>query len=98
MTDYNVKLTSDQIFSLAELARRLTSRYSQDGDATLRQELVDALHGFVSLLPEPSDEDGDAYLEAQAAGEVPNWDRDELPLTETTAEWVARVHPEYAPR
>ena len=96
---YTLTLTAGQIFSFADLARRLAAgHYSQDGDLSLRQELTDALYAFMRLLPEPSDEDGTAYLDAMRAGEFPCWNGDRLPLTETSAEWVARVHPEYAAR
>lgn len=95
---YTAELTGAQIFGLADLVRRLGQNYSQDGEAGLRQELLDALNDFQRLLPEPSDEDGDAYLEAVKVGELPDWGRDKLPLTETSAEWVARVRPEYAPK
>jgi hypothetical protein len=90
---YAVTLTADQVFGFADLVRRLTSRYSQDGDSTLRQELGDALYAFLNLLPEPSDEDGDAYLARVESGDLPKWGMDSLPLTETAAEWVARVRP-----
>lgn len=96
MTEYSTSLTGAQIFSFADLVRRLNAKYPQDGEGSLRQELCDALHGFLALLPEPSDDDGDAYLAAVRRGALPNWGMDPLPLTETTAAWVARVHPEYA--
>ncbi len=65
--------------------------YGPDTNRALRQALVDALNEFVNLLPEPSDEDGDAYLAAMRAGDLPNWGMDDQPLTETTEEWAARV-------
>lgn len=88
---YTVALTAGQIFSFAALVRRLgVVYYPQDGPSVLRRELVDALNEFVDLLPDPSEEDGDAYLAAMAAGQVPNWDGDLLPLTETGDELTAR--------
>ena len=93
---YTVTLSAAQIFGFADLVRRLNASHPQDGESSLRQELCDALYDTLRLLPEPSDEDGDAYLEAVKAGELPNWNMDALPLTETAAEWAARVHPEYA--
>jgi hypothetical protein len=93
---YPVTLTAAQVFGFADLVRRLNASYSQDGEASLRQELCDALFGHLNLLPEPSDADGDAYLAAVRAGQLPNWNMDPLPLTETTAEWAARTRPGYA--
>jgi hypothetical protein len=91
-----VVLTGTQIFGFADLVRRLGRAYGPDAKRSLRQELHDALNTFVALLPEPSDEDVDVYLAAVQAGELPNWGMDELPLAETTTEWVARVHPQHA--
>jgi hypothetical protein len=89
---YALTLTAGQIFSFADLVRRLgVGYYGQDGDSILRQELADALNAFVQLLPEPSGEDGSAYLNAMRAGEFPDWNGDRLPLTESPAEWAARV-------
>jgi hypothetical protein len=94
---YPVELTGAQIFGLADLIRLLGSARTPDGDGSLRQELLDALNEFQRLLPEPSDDDIDPYLDAVRDGRLPNWNKDALPLTETAAEWVARVHPEHAP-
>lgn len=90
-TKYTVTLTANQIFTFAALERRLgVLYYSQDGPSVLRMELAAALREFVELLPEPTEEDGEAYLSALDAGEVPNWDGDTLPLTETPDQRAAR--------
>lgn len=94
---YPVELTGAQIFGLSDLVRLLGSARTPDGEGGLRQELLDALNEFQRLLPEPSDDDIDAYLAAVRSGELPDWNAVALPLTETAAEWVARAHPEYAP-
>ena len=91
ISSYAVQLTAAQIFGFADLVRRLGQAYGPDTDRALRQDLVDALNEFVNLLPKPSDEDGDAYLAAMRAGDLPNWGVDDQPLTETTEEWAARV-------
>lgn len=91
-TKYTVTLTANQIFSFAALERRLGAFcYSQDGPSVLRTELAAALREFVNLLPEPTEEDGEAYLSALDAGGVPNWDGDTLPLTETPDQFAARL-------
>jgi anti-sigma regulatory factor (Ser/Thr protein kinase) len=93
---YTVEFTAAQIFGFADLVRRLGQAYGPDAGRSLRQDLVDALNAFVNLLPEPSDEDGDAYLAAMRAGELPNWGMDGQPLTETAEEWAARVRAQLA--
>jgi hypothetical protein len=87
---YPVELTGAQIFGLADLVRRLGCARTPDG-AGLRQDLLDGLNTFLNLLPEPTEEDGDAYLAAMRAGDVPDWGMDDGPLTETTEEWAAKV-------
>ncbi len=94
---YAVQFTAAQIFGFSDLVRRLGQAYGPDADRPLRQDLVDALNAFVQLLPEPSDEDGAAYLAAMRAGDLPNWGMDDQPLTETTEEWAARVRAAQAP-
>lgn len=81
---YKAEFTAAQIFGFADLVRRLNQAHSPDADRFLRTDLTDALFTFLNLLPEPSDEDGDAYLAAMRAGELPNWGMDDQPLTETT--------------
>ena len=80
---YTAELTGAQIFSFAELVRRLCRA---DVERPLRQDLAAALMAFEALLPEPSEEDGDAYLAAVQAGELPAWGMDLLPLAGTHAE------------
>jgi hypothetical protein len=87
---YPVELTGGQIFGLADLIRLLGQARTPDG-ASLRQDLLDGLNEFQRLLPDPSDEDGDAYLAAMRAGQVPDWGMDGGPLTETAEEWAAKV-------
>lgn len=70
---YAVAFTAAQIFGFADLVRRLGQVYGPDADRSLRQDLVDALNAFVNLLPEPSEQDGDAYLAAVRTGELPDW-------------------------
>ncbi len=88
---YTAELTAAQIFGFADLVRRMNQAYGPDADRFIRQDLADALFAFLQLTPEPTDEDGDAYLAAVRAGELPNWGMDDQPLTETTGEWAARV-------
>lgn len=91
---YTVQMTGAQIFGFADLVRRLTAAPAgpEDGESPryLRKDLADALWALVDLTPEPSDDDGDAYLSAVRTGQLPAWNRDGRPLTETTAERVAR--------
>lgn len=85
-------VTVAQVYGFADLVRRLAAaRCDQDGDRLLRQDLADPLFAFAELLPEPSDEDGDAYLAAVGAGELPDWGMDDQPLTKTSAKRPARV-------
>lgn len=94
---YTVRMTGAQIFGFADLVRRLTAAPAiwpvADGEAPryLRQDLAEALQQVLDLTPEPSEEDADAYLAAVDAGQLPAWQRDQRPLTETAAEQVARA-------
>ena len=88
---YTATVTGAQVFSFADLARRLNQAYGPDYDRQLHQDLADALFALVRLTPEPSDADGDAYLAAMRAGEVPNWGMDDLAIIETPGEWTARA-------
>lgn len=85
---YDMTLTAAQILGFEALAARLARR---DGDApVVRHDLWSALQAFADLLPEPSEGDVARYLADVAAGQLPDWSA--VPLTETTAEWAARVH------
>lgn len=88
---YPVELTAEQIFGFSDLVRRLTRAYGPDHGHPLRHDLAAALEAFAELLPEPSEADGDAYLDAMDAGTLPNWGADPLPLTETQAEYEAAI-------
>ena len=88
---YTATVTGAQVFSLADLTRRLNQAYGPDEERHLHQDLADALFAFLRLTPEPSDADGDAYCLALDAGQVPNWGRDDAAVTETPAEWTARA-------
>jgi len=79
MTTYTAELTGEQIFGFADLVRRLSRA---DVDRPLRQDLAAALMAFEALMPEPSAEDGDAYLAAVQAGRLPAWGMDLLPIAE----------------
>jgi hypothetical protein len=87
---YTFTLTAGQIFSFADLVRRIAQAYGPDAGRHLHQDYVNALFAFVGLTPEPSDEDGTAYCRALDLGLVPKWGMDDQPLTCTTAEWVAQ--------
>jgi len=80
---YPVELTAGQIFGFSDLVRRLTLA---SVERPLRHDLAAALMAFEALLPEPSGEDGDAYVAAVQAGLLPAWGMDLLPLTGTHAE------------
>ena len=80
---YAAEFSAAQILGFADLVRRLGQAYGPDAGHHLRQDLVDALSAFADLLPEPSDDDGDAYLAAVQAGELPNWSTDGQPLVQT---------------
>jgi hypothetical protein len=89
---YTALATGAQIFCFADLVRRLVQAYGPDESAPLHQDMADGLFALVRLTPEPSDEDGDAYLAAGRAGQLPAyWSGDDLALTETPAEWTARA-------
>jgi hypothetical protein len=88
---YTALATGAQIFSFADLVRRLAQAYGPDEDRQLHQDMVDGLFAFVRLTPEPSDTDGDAYCLALDSGQLPRWGWDGLALTETPAEWTARA-------
>jgi hypothetical protein len=89
---YIALATGAQIFCFADLVRRLTQAYGPDEDRQLHQDIADGLFALVSLTPEPSDEDGDAYLAAGRAGQLPAyWSGDDLALTETPADWTERA-------
>jgi hypothetical protein len=89
---YTALATGAQIFCFADLTRRLTQAYGPDEGRQLHQDMADGLFALVGLTPEPSDEDGDAYLAAGRAGQLPAyWSGDSLALTETPAEWTERA-------
>jgi hypothetical protein len=88
---YTAMVTGAQVFSYADLARRLGQAYGADYDYQLHQDMVDVLFALLYLTPEPTEEDGDDYLSAMKDGQVPSWGRDDAPLTETPAEWTARA-------
>jgi hypothetical protein len=81
------RLTSSQVRGFRALIGRLATPGA--GEA-LRQDLADGLAAFAALLPEPGDAGKAAYNAAVARGELPDWTA--VPLTETTAEWAARVN------
>ena len=88
---YTAIVTGAQVFSFADLVRRVAQAYGPDLERQLHQDYVDALFAFLRLTPEPSDEDGDGYLRAMKAGQVPNWGMDDQPIFCTDAEWAGQV-------
>lgn len=89
---YTALATGAQIFCFADLVRRLTQAYGPDEGRQLHQDMADGLFALVALAPEPSDEDGDAYLAAGRDGQLPAyWSGDSLALTETPAQWTERA-------
>jgi hypothetical protein len=88
---YTATVTGAQVFSLADLVRRVNQAYGPGADRHLHQDLANALFAFVTLTPEPTDADGTAYCRALDLGTVPNWGMDDTALTETPAEWTARA-------
>lgn len=88
---YPVELTAHQIFGFSDLVRRLARAYGPDGDQPLRHDLASALEAFADLLPEPSEEDGEAYCNAMDNGSLPRWGMDPLPLTQPLAEYNAAL-------
>lgn len=88
---YTAAVTGAQVYSLADLHRRLTQAYGADAERHLHQDLADGLWAFVDLFPEPADSDADSYCDAKRAAQVPNWGTDDQPLTEAPAEWTARA-------
>jgi hypothetical protein len=88
---YSFTLTAAQIFSFADLVRRLAQAYGPDASRRLNQDYVDALFAFLALTPEPGDEEVPAYCRALDLGLVPNWFADGQPLFCTTGEWAAQV-------
>lgn len=65
---YTIELTGDQIFDAAELIRKVTRANSPSHNMPVKDAmaLLDLLH----LLPEPSEEDAQAWLAKQAVPEV----------------------------
>jgi hypothetical protein len=88
---YPVELTGEQIFGFSDLVRRLTRAYGPDADQPLRHDLAAALEAFAALLPEPSEEDGEAYCDATDKGSLPRWGMDPMPLTQSLAEYNAAL-------
>jgi hypothetical protein len=88
---YAVELTADQIFGFSDLVRRLARAYGPDQENPLRHDLATTLEAFADLLPEPSEDDDDAYLAAVDAGTLPNWGSDPLPLTQPVAQYEAAL-------
>ena len=92
LASYTAELTAAQIFGFADLVRRLGQAYGPDASTVpCARTWFDALNSFVCLLPEPPEEDGDAYLAAVRAGQLPDWGMDDQPLTETPEERAATV-------
>jgi hypothetical protein len=83
---YRAELTGEQIFGFSDLVRRMARAYGPDAEQPLRQDLAAALEAFAALLPEPSEEDGEAYCDAMDAGSLPRWGMDPLPLTQSLDE------------
>jgi len=88
---YAVELTGEQIFGFSDLVRRLARAYGPDLDNPMRHDLATALEAFAALLPEPSEEDGEAYCDAMDNGGLPRWGLDPLPLTQPHAEYNAAL-------
>lgn len=86
---YQVELTGDQVFGFSDLVRRLARAHGADLGNPMRHDLATALEAFAGLLPEPSEEDGEAYCEAMDNGSLPRWGMDPLPLTQPRAEYEA---------